>query len=215
MIAQQARSVVRAGIVAVSMMGATLLTFPADRALADHPGPSPRDFIESLAHEAVTALTASEISRPERIRHFRGLLADNFDVPLIGRWVLGRYWAAATDREKEEYIALFEDLIVATYVDRFDQYSGESLSVTRTVMEPGKDAVVFTEIVRPSGSGAPVRVDWRVHHGEDEYRIVDVYIEGMSMGQTQRSEFASVIRRNGGSIEGLLKVLREKVAGLR
>ena len=29
------------------------------------------------------------------------------------------------------------------------------------------------------------------------------------MGQTQRSEFASVIRKNGGRVEGLLKELRQ------
>ena len=28
--------------------------------------------------------------------------------------------------------------------------------------------------------------------------------EGISMGQTQRAEFASVIRRNGGKVEGLV-----------
>ncbi len=181
---------------------------------ADHPGLSPRAFIESLARDAVIALTIQETPRPVRIQKFRDILAHNFDVPLIGRWVLGRYWRGATEAEKKEYESLFEDLIVATYVDRFDQYSGEALSVTRTVMEPGKDTVVFTEIVRPTGGGDPIRVDWRVRERGDEYRIIDVYVEGMSMGQTQRSEFASVIRQNGGKMEGLLQVLREKVAVL-
>jgi phospholipid transport system substrate-binding protein len=35
-------------------------------------------------------------------------------------------------------------------------------------------------------------------------------VEGVSMAVTQRQEFASVIQRNGGQIDALLKLLREK-----
>jgi ABC-type transporter MlaC component len=34
--------------------------------------------------------------------------------------------------------------------------------------------------------------------------------EGVSMGQTQRSEFSSVIRNNGGTIDGLLAELSKR-----
>jgi phospholipid transport system substrate-binding protein len=39
---------------------------------------------------------------------------------------------------------------------------------------------------------------------------VDVVVEGISMGITQRDEFASVIRNHGGKVEGLLAALRKK-----
>ncbi|HJO97653.1 MAG TPA: ABC transporter substrate-binding protein [Rhodospirillales bacterium] len=42
------------------------------------------------------------------------------------------------------------------------------------------------------------------------YLIIDVMVEGVSMGQTQRSEFASVIRRNGGEVKGLIAKLRDR-----
>jgi len=41
--------------------------------------------------------------------------------------------------------------------------------------------------------------------------IIDVIVEGVSMSVTQRQEYASVIQRNGGDIEALLKVMRERV----
>ena len=43
------------------------------------------------------------------------------------------------------------------------------------------------------------------------YKIIDVMVEGVSMGQTQRSEFSSVIRQHGGKVEGLLAELRKRV----
>ncbi|OEJ65980.1 MlaC/ttg2D family ABC transporter substrate-binding protein [Magnetovibrio blakemorei] len=170
-------------------------------------------FIEGLAQEAVQALTADGVSRTDRVNRFRELLQRNFDVPLIGKWVLGRYWRTATDAEKEEYLRLFEEYVVITYVERFDQYSGEQIKVVKSVPEPGNDAVVYSEIHRPSG-GEPIRVDWRVRNDADIYKIIDVYVEGISMSQSQRKEFTSVIRTQGGKVGGLLDVLRTKVESL-
>ena len=90
---------------------------------------------------------------------------------------------------------------------RFKDYNAESFQVGK-VHEVGKrDLLVVSEIARPRGP--PIRVNWRVR-GSNSYRIVDVVIEGISMGITQRDEFASVIRNSGGKIEGLLDALRKK-----
>ena len=183
-------------------------------ASADHNSKTAHQFIEGLADAAIGALTDKEATREKRVERFRELLGHNFDVELIGKWVMGRHWRAASDTEKTEYMDLFEDLIVITYVDRFDQYSGEALKVVNTVTDPGKDAIVYSELVRPNSKDV-IRVDWRVRQNGDEYRIVDVYVEGISMGQTQRSEFASVIKQKGGTVEGLLQVLRTKVSSLQ
>ncbi len=67
-----------------------------------------------------------------------------------------------------------------------------------------KDVVVSTRIDRPSGP--PIAAEWRVRATDNRLRIIDVSVEGVSMVVTQRSEFASVIQRNG--VEGLIEVLR-------
>ena len=170
-------------------------------------------FIAGLADEAISALTSEGATREERLARFAGMLDRNFDVETIGKWVLGRHWRTATDAEKEEYLKLFREYVVVTYVERFDQYSGEKLKVIKSVAEPGQDSLVFSEIQRPTG-GEPIRVDWRVRSDADIYKIIDVYVEGISMSQTQRKEFASVIRSNGDTVSGLLGALRTQIAKL-
>ncbi|MBC8159529.1 MAG: ABC transporter substrate-binding protein [Rhodospirillales bacterium] len=164
-------------------------------------------FIESLAERAISALTEENVAREDRVERFRELLNDNFAVKTIGRWVLGRYWKRASKEQQTEYLQLFEDLIVTTYVDRFEAYSDEQIVVSKAEAGSGSDFLVKTTISRPSG-GNPVKVSWRVRARDETFKIVDVVVEGVSMGQTQRSEFASVIRRNGGTVEGLLSKLR-------
>jgi len=200
-------------LVALIAVSCLLLAKPAP-AQADDFTDGAVKFIETLADDAVQSLTAKDIEKKERIVRFRELLKKNFAVKAIGRWVLGRYWRKATTEEKEEYNKLFEDLIVATYVNRFEEFSGETLKVIKAINQNGKDAIVKSEILRPAGQ-PPVRVDWRVRAPNGTYKIVDVLVEGVSMSQTQRSEFSSVIKREGGEVAGLLAALRTKTEVLR
>lgn len=193
-------SVISAFLFVIGVLGASV-------AQADDPQARAKSFIESLADRAISALTTETVERDERITRFRVILKEHFAVYTIGRWVLGRYWKRASKEQQAEYLMLFEDLIVTTYVDRFTAYSGEGLVVTEAVPGTGRDLLVNTTISRPAG-GHPIEVNWRVRGTDEKFKIVDVIVEGVSMGQTQRSEFSSVIRRNGGTVEGLLSKLR-------
>ena len=170
-----------------------------------------RTFIEGLADKAISALTPPDIPQEEREARARQLLRENFAVETIGQFVLGRHWKQATPEERDEYLRLFEELIVSTYVDRFKRYTGQKLRVTGSVNEPDGDVLVNSEIDR---SGAtPIAIDWRVRDESGRPQIVDVYVEGVSMGQTQRSDFSSVIRNSGGSVAGLLAEMRKRIHG--
>lgn len=174
-----------------------------------------RTFIESLSKQAVESLADPKVSRPDRIERFRRLFNDSFAVEAIGRWILGRHWRAATETERTEYLGLFEDLMVVSYVDRFAEYTGDSLKVYRSIVENENTVTIFSEIVRPNG-GQPVRVDWRVGRNKSGvFKIVDVLVEGTSMSNTMRSDFTSVINQKGGQMSGLIEVLREKTVALK
>lgn len=165
-------------------------------------------FIQSLGNAAISTFSDKSLSREEAVQKFRTLLYKGFDVPYIGRWVLGRYWNQASPQQQAEYQKLFEQLIVKTYADRFVEYSGETFKIASSQPVSDTDTMVTTQIVRPSGP--PVNVDWRVRKRDGEYKIIDVMVEGVSMGITQRQEFASVIQQNGG-VAGLIGALRQKV----
>lgn len=173
-----------------------------------------RKFIESLADKAIQALAKQEVPRRERIKRFRVLFNENFAVADIGQWILGRYWRKATENQRGEYLALFEDLMVVSYVDRFTAYAGEKLTITKTLPAGDGAAIVFSEIIRPAG-GPPVRVDWRVDVKDEDYKIVDVIVAGTSMSTTLRSDFGSIIRRSGGKVAGLIDELRKKTEDLK
>lgn len=165
-------------------------------------------FVSDLAARAVSELTTGDLAMAERVSRFRSMLTEAFDVPSIGRFVLGRYWRIASDSEKAEYLKLFEDFIVQTYIHRFNDFAGAQLRVLQT--RNGQDGEVVATLDATLAGKPPARFDVRLKREESGFKIFDVVVEGISMSITQRDDFAAVIQRNGGKVEGLLASLREK-----
>ncbi|MBT7232192.1 MAG: ABC transporter substrate-binding protein [Rhodospirillaceae bacterium] len=170
-------------------------------------------FIQTLADRAVNSLAGDKNSSAEQQKRFRKLLNDNFDVRLLGKWALGRHWRKATKIERAEYLAQFEEFLIATYSKRFRQLTTEKINVASATSRSSRLAIVHSRLMRESNK--PVRIDWRVAYPRGKYKIVDIIVEGISMLQTQRSEFGSVIRQNGGKVSGLTAALHDKTESLK
>jgi phospholipid transport system substrate-binding protein len=194
----------RRTVLAAFLMLTPTIAPTAPAAAADR---DPVVFIRDLGHRAIEVLS-QKASRRVRQARFRELFQENFDEPVIARFVLGRYWRVATPAEQQEFQKLFEDYVVVAYAARLSDYGGEVFKVTGD--QPDDTGfIVASEIVRPNGE-PPLKIDWRLVTDDGALKIADVVVEGVSMAVTQRSEFTSVITRNGGSVAGLLQLMREK-----
>lgn len=206
-ILRRAAGLALAGFAAVALPAVTLVAAtPAQAQQATQPA---SDFVQKLGDRAIATLADPKINDAQAIEIFRQLLNENFDIQTIGRFVLGRYWNTATPEQQQEYMKLFERMIVEVYAERFNQYAGETFKVTGAQPAGERDAIVASQVLRPSGP--PVNVAWRVRNRDGNFKIVDVVVENVSMSQTQRSEFASLIENNGGRFEALLDALRQRV----
>jgi phospholipid transport system substrate-binding protein len=167
----------------------------------------PTALVSSLGTRALEVL-GKGAPQSQRVARFRELLREDFDVPGIARFVLGRYWNIATEEQRAEFVKLFEEYIAVAYATRLAEYTGETFKVTGS--RPDADgASVSSQILRPAGA-APVKVDWHLTERGGSYKISDVSVDGISMAVTQRSEFASVIQHNGGQVQSLITMLRER-----
>ena len=187
-----------------------VLGLAANRPTADAGATDPGAFVSDLSAAAVESLTERGLSQAQRADRFRALLTTHFDLPGIGKFVLGRYWRGAAEAERQEFLKLFEDFIVRTYIDRFSTYSGEEYRVEAAREDENGYATVRGEILRPKAEN--VRVDWRLRRNGGEFKIIDMVVEGISMALTQRDDFAAVIRNGGGRVAALNDVLRQRAA---
>ena len=163
------------------------------------PAATPETFIMTLTNDALKALN-ERLTEAEIEKRFQVLLEKDFDLPRIGRFVLGRYWAGATDVEKQEFGRLFEAYVVRSYSLRFSGYSGETVKVLGSRPQSQENTIVASLLVPPEG-GPGTKIDWIVNKKGEEFKIIDVNVEGVSMSMTHRQEFATVIERTGGGAE--------------
>jgi phospholipid transport system substrate-binding protein len=198
------------------MMRRSLLTslflLMSTAALAAPPVVNPADavaFMNQLWDRAVEVLNkkSDPALRQER---FRQLFHADFDCPGIARFVLGRYWRDASEEEQKDFVKLFEEYVVFVYTARLSNFGGQDFKI-RGSRSDGDGVMVSTDVFSPGGS-SPLKIDWRLVSDNGTYKINDVIVEGVSMLVTQRSEFASIVQRNGGQVRGLLAMMREKTA---
>ena len=167
------------------------------------------DFMRKLWTQALEVLN-NKAPVAERQAKFRELFHNDFDSPSIARFVLGRYWRSASAEEQKEFLRLFEDYVVFVYTARLSDFGGEQFKINGARPDVGT-VIVSTDVITP-GAPMPLKVDWRLVGDNGAYKITDVIVDGVSMAVTQRSEFASVIQRHGGQVQGLLSLMREKTA---
>ena len=172
-------------------------------------------FIGQLTEEVLTQLTDADLPLEQQEERFKAIVTKYIAFKSISRWVLGqRNWKKASEAQREEYMRLYGDLMVSTYAHRFQGYSGEALKVTKVRVIDQNQALVESQIAR-EGSDKPLVINWRVRGADGKYRIIDIMVEGLSMAQTQRSEFKSFMRSNGGDINALLANLDERLQKAR
>jgi phospholipid transport system substrate-binding protein len=189
--------------------------FVAAGARAGNEGQRAEAFIDTLSAQAIALVSDKDMPPEVKREGFAKLLSNGFDMRWIGQFVLGRNWNLATPEQRTEYLELFEKIIVFTYSKRFNDYSGQQIKVVGHQLGKRKYVFVNSQIYDPKRSGSSINVTWRLLPKDDSFKIVDVVIEGVSMGISQRNEYNSVIQRNGGKIAALIDAMRENLTNLR
>jgi phospholipid transport system substrate-binding protein len=170
-----------------------------------------KSFIQNMGDQVIGYIKDGGANSPDGRNKLKAILNSNFDMYTISRFTLGRYWKQLTPAQQDDYRKLFEDMIVSIYADKFSHYDGQKFQVKDVSMAEGYDYSVNSFIVPKTGENIAVR--WRVRTKEGSFQIVDVAIEEVSMIITQRSDFASVIERNGGKAAVIIDYLRGKTSG--
>jgi phospholipid transport system substrate-binding protein len=77
------------------------------------------------------------------------------------------------------------------------------------VTPDGDNASVDTTVNRPNNP--PSDVKWVIADAASNPKIVDVVAEGTSLRLTQRSDYASYLSHNNGSIDALITAMQHQV----
>lgn len=187
---------------------AIFVAWQAPQAAAASHGREAEALIRNLSVNAIEMLDNIKQTDSERELAFRQIVRSGFALQLIGRFVVGRHWRDMTKEQKVEYQELFAEWLMKSYAGRLGGFKGQKLDILKSTEISKRDVFVRTHVIRASGSA--IAADWRVRKFKDGYKIIDIVVEGVSMAAAQKSEFESVIRKQG--VQGLIENLRSRLA---
>jgi phospholipid transport system substrate-binding protein len=167
-------------------------------------------FVNKAGQDLVNAINDQRLNQTQRRDKVASILRNAIDIEGTGRFILGRYVRQASPAELQDYLKLFDEIIIRNLSSRFGEYRGVKFSLGRSQQRTEEDALVSTMVERPSTPA--FTLDWRVAEINGQPKVVDVIAEGTSLRLTTRSEYAAVIQRNGGRVAALLDAMRGQIA---
>ena len=162
------------------------------------------NFVTSFADSAISILSNDTISDAERTSGFTELAMSSIDLNLISKFVLSKAWKNASDEQKENYLIAFKDYFVSSYANKLDQYTGEKIDVIGS-QEAGKYVIVESNIVREGTDTLKINLKWRLLNKNNQIKIIDLNIEGISLVIAQREEFQSFLANNDYDLDKLIE----------
>jgi len=169
----------------------------------------PASVVGDLGSRAIAAMrNADTVAAKQEL--FRQLFRQYFDVEACARFALGTYWRTATALQREEFVGLYEDYLVASYSTALRALGGASFEVLGSHSD--REGVIVSSRVHINGGSAPIRIGWRLNPTNLSYKVTDVMVNGISTAGTQHSDLISFIQRHNGDVPSFLVALREKNA---
>ena len=167
-------------------------------------------FVENLGKQVVEKVSNLNLTENERYVNFRDLYLNSFDNYYISRFVLGRYWKRLDMDMRKQFVKSFNDYIVATYAPKFKGWEGTFKAVD-SLIENNYYNVKMNVL---NEDGPTLKLIWKIYLDKNEnFKILDVNIDGVSMLVTQRAEFMSVIKNNPKGVIGLIEAMDAKISG--
>jgi len=179
------------------------------------PAMGPRETVETAVIRVINltqdiepaAKPESAAPRPttDKRTEIRKIARDLFDFEEVTRRTLSRHWAARTQEERTEFVALFTELLERSYINRVEAYAGENITYIGEAIDANY-ATVRSKIITDRRS--ELTLDYRMHLRDGRWRVYDLQVDGVSFVSTYRSQFDRIIQAE--SYTALLERMRKK-----
>ena len=145
-------------------------------------------------------------------------LAEEHDVRVIAsassfatlaERAVGAYWPAVSPEQREEYIAVFSELLSISSVQKMGHYNADRIEYLEQQAD-GDEIILRTHAYF---EGKRVRLDYTLASIEGEWKVVNYALNDVDTAENYRRQFYRVIVADG--FDGLLERLKARLAELR
>lgn len=149
------------------------------------------DFGNKILQTASNKKYSVEVKRDQMVN----LIDSVVDSEWVAKFVLAKNYRTATEAQRDRFKKLYREFMIRTYAPAFKGYDGENFEVLDSVQQ-GQYFMVKCFFIPKEGP--KVNLGFRLKKNKTgSFSVLDIIAEGVSLIETQRSEFGSVISSKG------------------
>lgn len=187
------------------ILAGCLALFVTSAAWAGAPTDQLKTFLDRVTKSLEDPVLKGDGRVKARRATVRTMANDIFDFSETAKRSLAGHWQDRTDKERQEFVMLFGDLLERSYFSKIDLYGGGEIRYGREEVD-GDFATVSTTMMTKQGK--EIAVDYRLLRRGDRWLVYDFVVEGVSLISNYRTQFNKAIRTS--SYAELVKKLKTK-----
>ncbi len=172
--------------------------------------------IQRLSQAMLTVMKQGKATPfAERANELAPVLESALNIPAILRLSVGAGWNRLAPAEQQRLLAVFTQYTIATFVEAFDSYDGQTVTVFPNPRPLSDGAQVVRLEIIPRNGVDPHAIDYVMRQGPDgAWKATDALADGtISRVAVLRSDFTALLARGGA--RALEASLQQKTASLQ
>lgn len=183
------------------------LTWASAFALEQSASPA-KKVVENFQNELIDVMkNGKKLGYSGRYDKLKGPVADSHDLNKIARVVLGKEWDKLSENQQKQLVDVFSQLSISSYAHNFKDYSGENFTFDSEDETKRGNVVVHFLLNIPDDK--PVKFDYYLIQSGDTWRIINIIANGVSDLALKRSDYTSILQREG--FDALIAKINEKI----
>ena len=168
----------------------------------------PTETVKEVIEKALDVLKEPGPSEARR-QKVKRIVDPHFDYEEMAKRSLGPAWGKLSPGQRQEFVALFAQLLEASYSDKIEKYA-QRVKIDYTGEITSGDSVEVRTVVVKANDRIPL--NYRLMNEGGTWKVYDVVIEGVSLVSNYRSQFSRIIHES--SYAELVRRLKTKVSEL-
>lgn len=168
---------------------------------------SPTDYVRGILRGVMAIQNNPALAGPAhqaaRAQQIRGVIQKSFDFPLMAQNSLGPVFARLNPAQRRDFVATFSYLFQDSYTRMVLNYLKQESIKYHGEGRINGNTRVNTIIARANET---IPVDYLLHPHQQSWLLYDVSVDGVSILENYKSQFAQVIRTQ--SFETLLNKMK-------
>jgi phospholipid transport system substrate-binding protein len=169
---------------------------------------SAKQVVESFQAELINVMkNGQKLGFAGRYDKLYDPVSNSHDLIKIARIVIGKEWEKLSEEQQKKLVDVFSRFSVASYAHNFKDYSGESFTFESEEETTRGGVVVHSLLKIPDDK--PVKFDYMLKEKGNSWRIINIIANGVSDLALKRSEYTTILQREG--FDALIAKINEKI----